>query len=57
MTQEEKRAWLESATNEELLDEYFWAISATNSEDLAEKIEGGRRCRMAKAELLKRLAQ
>lgn len=54
---EEAKRWLEKATNEEVLDEYFWAINAMarETEDLTEKIEGGQRCRLAKAELLKRL--
>lgn len=58
MTQEEKRAWLESATPEMLVEGlYNTAKRSQAAEGFSARFEADRDCRLIKEELMKRLAQ
>ena len=56
MTREEKIAWLEAASNDEVIEQMRWAvISMTKADSIAMQIEGREDYALVTAELKRRL--
>lgn len=56
MTREEKIAWLENATNEQVVNQFRWAVTAmTHGESIQTRIEGQEDYELVQAEILKRM--
>lgn len=56
MTREEKIAWLENATNEQVVNQLRWAVTAmTHGESIQTRIEGQEDYELVQAEILKRM--
>lgn len=55
MTREEKISWLESASNDEVLNQMKWSVIAMISDNIAKRIEGQEDYELVLAELKRRL--
>lgn len=58
MTREEKIAWLETASNDEVIEQMRWAVIAmTKADSIPMQIEGREDYALVTAELKRRLGQ
>lgn len=56
MTREQKIEWLSKATNEEVVEQMFWAVSAMSTGNIETRVQANEDYSLVKAELLKRMA-
>lgn len=57
MTREQKIAWLENATNEELVKQICWVTLRTKCDSISVVIEAQEDLTLVKAEMLKRMSK
>lgn len=56
MTREQKTEWLRNASNEEVVNQMRWAVTAmTKADHIATQVEGQEDFELVQAELLRRL--
>lgn len=55
MTRQEKIAWLANASNEEVVNQLRWAVTAMTNGSQAFQIEGQENFELAQAEILRRM--
>jgi len=57
MTKAEKIEWLKNATDEEVINQLYWAVSAMSIGSIQMQVEGQEDFELSKAEALKRMKQ
>lgn len=57
LTREEKIEWIKTATNEELVDQLYWAHSMMRSEFIDQQVSGQESKELLEAEILRRMAK